>query len=37
MNTTITRDQFMLAFEKVFGNSHDKLFDEIFKGFTTKT
>ena len=35
MNTSITRDQFMLAFEKVFGDNYDKLFDEIFEGFTT--
>lgn len=36
MNTSITREQFMLAFEKVFGDSlYDKFFEEIFEGFTT--
>lgn len=36
MNTTITRDKFMLSFLKVFGDSYDKLLDKIFEGFTTK-
>lgn len=35
MNTTITRELFTLIFEKVFGDNHDKLFDEIFEGFQT--
>ena len=35
MNTTITREQFVFIFEKVFGRNYDKLFDEIFEGFTT--
>lgn len=35
MNTSITREQFTLAFKKYFGNNPDKLFREILKGFTT--
>ena len=35
MNTSITREQFTLAFRKVFNNSCEKLFDKIVKGFTT--
>ena len=35
MNKTITRKQFASAFDKVFGNKAEKLFDEIVKGFTT--
>ena len=35
MNKIITREQFTSAFDKVFGNNVEKLFDEIVKGFMT--
>ena len=35
MNTTITREQFALTFNKIFGDYWDILFDKIVKGFTT--
>lgn len=35
MNKTITREQFVSAFDKVFGDNYDEIFDKIFEGFTT--
>jgi len=39
MNATITRKEFVSAFEKIFGSNYDKLFDKlldkIIEGFTT--
>jgi hypothetical protein len=34
MNKTITREQFVSAFDKVFGDN-DEIFDKILEGFTT--
>ena len=35
MNTTITREQFVSIFRRVFGDNCEKLFDRIVRGFTT--
>lgn len=35
MNKTITREQFVSTFEKIFGSNWERLFYKIVKGFTT--
>ena len=35
MNKTITREQFIAAFDMVFGDNYDEIFDKILEGFST--
>ncbi len=35
MNKTITREQFVSAFDSIFGDKYDEIFDKIFEGFIT--
>ena len=35
MNKIITREQFVSAFDMVFGDNYDEIFDRILEGFTT--